>query len=51
MSASASAVGCLAMSAAVTAAVRNVPASRNRAEGRSSALYSPTFLVEVSSEV
>jgi hypothetical protein len=43
MSASANAAGCRATSAAVTAAVRNVPASRNRAGGRSPALYSPTF--------
>jgi hypothetical protein len=41
MSASANAAGYLAMSAAVTAAVRNVSASRNRAGDSTLALYSP----------
>jgi hypothetical protein len=41
MSASANAAGYLAMSAAVTAAVRNVSANRNRAGDSTLAPYSP----------
>jgi hypothetical protein len=41
MIASANAAGCLATSAAVTAAVRNVPAGRDRAGESPPVLYSP----------
>jgi hypothetical protein len=43
MIASANAAGCLARSAAVTAAVRNVLASRNRDGNSPLALYSPNL--------
>jgi hypothetical protein len=50
MIASANVADCLAMSAAVTAAVRKVPASRNRGRGPSLALYSPECVEEEFSE-
>jgi hypothetical protein len=45
MIASANAADCLATSAAVTAAVRNVPVSCNRAADRPPALYSPNLIM------
>jgi hypothetical protein len=51
MIASANAAGCLATSAAVTAAVRNMPANRNRAGDPPPALYSPECVEGEFSEV
>jgi hypothetical protein len=51
MIASANAAGCLATSAAVTAAVRNVPHSRYRAGDSPPALYSPECVEGEFSEV
>jgi hypothetical protein len=50
MSVLASAAGCLAMSAAVSAAARNAPANRNRVGKIASTLYSPKCLEGVLSQ-